>query len=208
LTGDDTTCGGTLHEQLKLKSRREPMTSIMFSNRRIGQLLTRCLNFLDISSNRLTSIADIEHMHELKHLRARKNCISNMNDITNTMKQWLHLTEMELQGNPICSQQKYRERIITNSVSLVLLDGKEINNTTRDFLRQIEMSKTGHQRTPFLVHNVPKLSPEIANLTKNFTSGVRKSITQSILQDAEFESNSSNTFTKSDESFFSPPWKA
>ena len=73
---------------------------------------------LNISDNGLTSLAEIENLHALKHLIAQKNCINNLADITNTVKHWFHLIEMELQGNPICLLQKYRERIIINSTNL------------------------------------------------------------------------------------------
>jgi len=41
-----------------------------------------------------------------------------MTDLTQAVSVWGHLTNLELQGNPVCSHQKYRESLITCSSKL------------------------------------------------------------------------------------------
>jgi hypothetical protein len=41
-----------------------------------------------------------------------------MTDLTQAVSQWDHLTNLELQGNPVRSHRKYRESLITCSSKL------------------------------------------------------------------------------------------
>jgi len=73
---------------------------------------------LDVSSNSLTSLVDLECLQELEWLIAQYNCLTDITNLTQAVSSWYHLTNLELQGNPVCSQQKYRERLITCSNKL------------------------------------------------------------------------------------------
>lgn len=124
---------------------------------------------------------------------------------------------------------------------LVMLDGKQIHDTTREFLKRLEINK-GHKMTlpqtranPTLPEDITSefcchlycicgtyitllkspcikhlhfTLPYFSDLTKNFTPGVRKSITNSILHDAEFTAVSSNYESKLAKSFMFPGWNA
>ncbi|PSN40747.1 Protein phosphatase 1 regulatory subunit 42, partial [Blattella germanica] len=105
-------------QELHIQKQNLPQGETLHFDPRTTKSLARCLRILDISANGLTSIAELENLLELQHLIARNNCINNINDITDTVSHWTCLTEMELQGNPVCLHQKYRERIITCSNSL------------------------------------------------------------------------------------------
>jgi hypothetical protein len=41
-----------------------------------------------------------------------------MVDLTQAVSQWNNLTNLELEGNPVCLQRKYRERLIASSNKL------------------------------------------------------------------------------------------
>jgi hypothetical protein len=81
-------------------------------------IFQRCLHTLDVTGNGLTSVADLECLHELKWLIAQNNCLCDVMDLTRAVSQWNNLTNLELEGNPVCSQYKYRERLITCSNKL------------------------------------------------------------------------------------------
>lgn len=78
----------------------------------------KSLHVLDVTGNGLTSVADLQSLHELKSLTARHNCLSDIMDLTQAVSQWYHLTNLELIGNPVCLQQKYREKLIAFSNNL------------------------------------------------------------------------------------------
>ncbi|KAJ4428151.1 hypothetical protein ANN_24166 [Periplaneta americana] len=260
-------------EELHIQKQQLPQGEMLHFDPRTMKGLSRCLHVLDITSNGLSSIADLECLQEIEWLIARSNKLSDITDLTQTISQWYNLTTLELQGNPVCSQQKYRERLITSSNRLdfnrqtniiaidrikdkamvldpticfernlsqadevniekqeiyepnllflsskynipinqwvvrVLLDGKQIHETTRDFLKKLEMTKIGRQMAPQLLNSTPTLSADITNLTKNFTPGVRKSITQSILQDAELTTVMNENLKKTSNTSMFPAWK-
>lgn len=78
----------------------------------------RCLHTLDVTSNGMMSVADLECLSELKWLIAQNNHLCDIMDLTRVVSQWNNLINLELEGNPVCSQQKYRERLITCSNKL------------------------------------------------------------------------------------------
>ncbi|XP_021914130.1 protein phosphatase 1 regulatory subunit 42-like isoform X2 [Zootermopsis nevadensis] len=183
-------------EELHIQNQQLPQGETLQFDPRTMKGLAKSLHVLDVTSNGLTSVADLQCLHNLKSLTAQYNCLSDTIDLIQAVSQWYRLTSLELIGNPVCSQQKYRERlIIFSSNNLVLLDGKQIHDTSRDFLKRLEIIK-GHKMASPINHSNPTLPADIANLTKNFTPGVMKSITHSILHDAELKATSSDYASK------------
>lgn len=54
---------------------------------------------------------------------------------------WPRLAKLDLSGNLICMKNKYRERLIVLAPNLLMLDGKEIQETSRQFLQNWKTSK-------------------------------------------------------------------
>ena len=69
-----------------------------------------------------------------------------MKEINVLLKLWKKLWKLELSGNPLCFKSKYRERIIVVAPNIEVLDGKEINNTSRQFLQSWKANKETLQR--------------------------------------------------------------
>ena len=61
-------------------------------------------------------------------------------------KCWPRLWKLELSGNLLCLKNKYRERIIVLAPNLESLDGKEIQEMSRQFLQNWKNSKEVSQR--------------------------------------------------------------
>uniref|UniRef100_A0A3Q4I7I9 Protein phosphatase 1, regulatory subunit 42 n=1 Tax=Neolamprologus brichardi TaxID=32507 RepID=A0A3Q4I7I9_NEOBR len=55
-------------------------------------------------------------------------------ELEDVFSHWPQLFLMDLSGNPVCKKTKYRDRLITVCTSLEALDGREINDLTREFL--------------------------------------------------------------------------
>ena len=45
------------------------------------------------------------------------------------------LWKLEIEGNPVCSKPKFRDRVIIMAGNLAMMDGKEITDTSRKFLQ-------------------------------------------------------------------------
>ncbi|XP_023713262.1 protein phosphatase 1 regulatory subunit 42 isoform X2 [Cryptotermes secundus] len=195
-------------EELHVQRQQLPQGETLHFDPRTMKGLARCLHTLDVTSNGMTSVADLECLNELKWLIAQNNCLCDIMDLTRVVSQWNNITSLELEGNPVCSQQKYRERLITCSNKLALLDGKQISDATRDFLKRLEINKAGHKLVSNQTHVNSTLPADITSLTKNFTPGVTNSITRSSVQDAKLKELSCDYTTKLSKCFMFPAWKA
>jgi protein phosphatase 1 regulatory subunit 42 len=69
-----------------------------------------------------------------------------MKEMVVLLKCWPKLWKLELAGNPLCLKNKYRERIIVLTPHLEMLDGKEIQEMSRQFLQNWKTSKEIIQR--------------------------------------------------------------
>jgi hypothetical protein len=70
-----------------------------------------------------------------------------MKELNVLLKCWTKLWKLELSENPMCTKSKYRERIIVLAPQLEVLDGKEINDTSRQFLQNWKASKEIFQKS-------------------------------------------------------------
>ena len=89
---------------------------------------------MNVSGNNLDSLSEIGSLRNLEQLIASNNCLSDMKEMVVLLKCWPKLWKLELTGNPLCLKNKYRERIIVLTPHLEMLDGKEIQEMSRQFL--------------------------------------------------------------------------
>ncbi len=103
--------------------------------------LKKKLQILNISGNNLDTLNDIEPLTNLAELYASNNNLNDMKEMSTLLKYWFRLRKLELNGNPFCSKNKYRERIIVQAPNIDWLDGKEIQDIERQFLQNWKESK-------------------------------------------------------------------
>jgi hypothetical protein len=89
----------------------------------------------------LDTLNDIEPLTNLAELYASNNNLNDMKEMSTLLKYWFRLRKLELNGNPFCSKNKYRERIIVQAPNIDWLDGKEIQDIERQFLQNWKESK-------------------------------------------------------------------
>ena len=97
----------------------------------------------------MDTLSEIGPLRNLEQLIASNNALSDMKELVILLKCWPRLWKLELNGNPLCLKNKYRERIIVLTPSLEYLDGKEIQEMSRQFLQNWKTSKevTQQQRS-------------------------------------------------------------
>jgi protein phosphatase 1 regulatory subunit 42 len=81
-----------------------------------------------------------------------------MKEMSFLFKCWPRLWKLELHGNLLCLKNKYRERIIVLAPNLESLDGKEIQEMSRQFLQNWKNSKEVSQN---------RTKPETNNTNNN-----------------------------------------
>lgn len=94
------------------------------------------LTVLNISGNALTSLAELDCLTSLQQLSASDNLLTNLRELTQLLRSsWQRLHRLDIANNPLCHRQKYRDRIIVAAPALETLDGVEVSETTKQFLR-------------------------------------------------------------------------
>ncbi len=99
------------------------------------------LEILNVSNNNLDTLSEIGSLINLKQLKASNNDLNDMKEMSILLKCWPKLLTLELNGNPICLKNKYRERIIVQAPNIKILDEKEIQELSRQFLQNWKTSK-------------------------------------------------------------------
>ncbi|KAM9332625.1 protein phosphatase 1 regulatory subunit 42 [Pholidichthys leucotaenia] len=125
-----------LHEltELHLENQRlSPGEKLLFDPRTLLSL-SKSLTVLNINNNNIDDIRDLAVLKELQHFSAVDNKLHDMKELEDVFANWSRLLLMDLGGNPVCKKPKYRDRLITVCKNLEALDGREINNLTRQFL--------------------------------------------------------------------------
>uniref|UniRef100_A0A3B5BK90 Protein phosphatase 1, regulatory subunit 42 n=1 Tax=Stegastes partitus TaxID=144197 RepID=A0A3B5BK90_9TELE len=136
-----------LHElkELHLESQKlAPGEKLLFDPRTLLSLADS-LCVLNINKNNIDDIRDLAVLKELRHFSAADNKLYNM-ELEDVFSLWPQLLLMDLSGNPVCKKPKYRDRLITECKSLEALDGREINELTRQFLINWKATKEAKKR--------------------------------------------------------------
>ncbi|XP_038583650.1 protein phosphatase 1 regulatory subunit 42 [Micropterus salmoides] len=137
-----------LHElkELHLENQRLAPGEKLLLDPRTLLSLAESLCVLNISNNNIDDIRDLAVLKELQHFSAADNKLHNMEELEDVSSHWPLLLQMDLRGNPVCKKPKYRDRLITVCKSLEVLDGKEINELTRQFLINWKASKEAKKK--------------------------------------------------------------
>jgi protein phosphatase 1 regulatory subunit 42 len=99
------------------------------------------IKVLNVSGNNLDSLSELGSLVNLEQLLASNNNLADMKEMSFLFKCWPRLWKLELNGNLLCLKNKYRERIIILAPNLESLDGKEIQEMSRQFLQNWKNSK-------------------------------------------------------------------
>jgi len=103
--------------------------------------LSGSLEVLNVAGNRIDDLGDLCHLQSIHTLNLSNNFIRSMKELQGLLQANRRLQRLRVVGNPICHINKYRENIITMSISLLELDSKEITKIQRQFLLNWKISK-------------------------------------------------------------------
>ena len=82
------------------------------------------LEYLSLSSNQISSLFPLSHCINLREIYLRNNNISSFEELNN----FLHLLNLKilwLEGNPICNDKFYRNKVLNILPQLISLDNKK-----------------------------------------------------------------------------------
>ncbi|KAG9283388.1 protein phosphatase 1 regulatory subunit 42 isoform X1 [Astyanax mexicanus] len=132
--------------ELHIESQRLPPGEKLIFDPCTILALSGSLSVLNINNNNIDEIHDLAVLNNLTHLYAADNQLQDMQELELVFSQWPQLNRMDLRGNPVCHKPKYRDRLITICRKLEDLDGKEINELSRQFLINWKASKEAKRK--------------------------------------------------------------
>lgn len=122
------------------------------------------LEILNISGNNLDSLEELSCLERLQDLTANNNCLNNLRELIQLLSIWKNVKRLDTSRNPFCAKARYRERLIVSSTTLgsrqivelikqircfvfriEMLDGKQITDNSRQFLRNWKASRETQQ---------------------------------------------------------------
>ena len=124
--------------------------------------IANSLSRLNIAGNGIRSLASFCSLSQLENVDARRNCIANIGDAVEIFaNEDSQIRNLDLRGNPVCNQPRYRDNLILHGRPLRTLDDKDIEPQQRDFLMRFEMHKRRPKRTVASksVERLPKAAP-------------------------------------------------
>ncbi|XP_042608192.1 protein phosphatase 1 regulatory subunit 42 isoform X3 [Cyprinus carpio] len=117
------------------------------------------LSKLFLGGNSITVVEGLDELKSLKelHVEGQKlprgeklvfdpRSISSLSELETVFSQWSQLRLLDLNRNPVCHKPKYRDRLITACKILEDLDGKQINELSRQFLVNWKASKDAKKK--------------------------------------------------------------
>ncbi|XP_056640909.1 protein phosphatase 1 regulatory subunit 42-like [Diorhabda sublineata] len=171
-------------EELHIENQNMPDgTALCFDPRSLLKL-SRTLQILNISYNKIVSFASLSPLIELTSIDASHCKLNDLKEVCDTIRNWKYLNRAVFQGNPFSKLHRYREDIIINCYYLESLDGKEIQENTRQFLKRLEREKIA--RSKFTIPAVPNLSEIVETLPKNYSPAVQKTVSAAILKGKKY----------------------
>ncbi|XP_068018611.1 protein phosphatase 1 regulatory subunit 42 [Melanerpes formicivorus] len=132
--------------ELHIESQRLPLGEKLVFDPRSLRSLAKSLTVLNISNNNIDELEELAVLENLSYLTAADNQLRCMKDLEVALHQWTKLCRMDLTGNPICQEPKYRDRIVVQSPALESLDGKEIKEVERQFLMNWQASRAARRK--------------------------------------------------------------
>ena len=121
-------------KELHVEHQQLPTGEQMLFDPRTLMCLSQSLSVLNISGNGIDSIKDLSCLRCTRQLLVKDNSLSSMKELSRVLASLTQLWKLDIEGNPICSKPKFRDRVIVMTENLTMLDGKDITETSRRFL--------------------------------------------------------------------------
>ena len=114
------------------------------------------LEVLEIAECGIDSLVELRCLETLRVLNLAGNKIASFEELEILFAHLRSLESVDLRGNPICKQVKYREKVIVMG-NFRELDGKDIPETQRETLRRMMHRKPGPAKKPVAPKEVSPL---------------------------------------------------
>ena len=182
-------------KELHVENQKLPTGEKMLFDPRTLMCLSQSLLVLNISGNGVDSINELACLKSLTQLTCKDNKLTSMKELSRVFGSLSSLWKLEIEGNPVCSKPKFRDRVIIMAANLAMMDGKEITDTSRKFLqnwrnmRDLRKRQTEQDILPPITNGSSSEDVQRRNNTNNQSPLARNSVSS---PRQEFTSNGQN----------------
>ncbi|XP_072155606.1 uncharacterized protein [Bemisia tabaci] len=99
-------------EVLHIQNQRLPPGGMMYFDPRCVTGIQICLKDLNVAGNNLIVLTDFVGLNKLEKLDATDNKLENLSQIRDDLSELSRLRSLDLRGNPITKEIRYREKIV------------------------------------------------------------------------------------------------
>ncbi|XP_018907147.2 protein phosphatase 1 regulatory subunit 42 isoform X1 [Bemisia tabaci] len=159
-------------EVLHIQNQRLPPGGMMYFDPRCVTGIQICLKDLNVAGNNLIVLTDFVGLNKLEKLDATDNKLENLSQIRDDLSELSRLRSLDLRGNPITKEIRYREKIVAVLQCVDDLDGKTVTDMNRIFIQNLEKCKKAEKKPAI------EFSKDIKSLAEHLPPGIRNSITE------------------------------
>jgi len=143
-------------QELHVQGQRLPANQPLVFDPASIDAIADSLFVLNTQKNNLTDATQFAVLHQLEKLDLSLNHITQFEQVGSIFQDGacMNMTVLEVKGNPVDKQHKFRDYVVLMSPSLNILNGREITQTERQFLVNREAAKARARR-----HNGDDLEP-------------------------------------------------
>ncbi|XP_074042534.1 protein phosphatase 1 regulatory subunit 42 [Leptinotarsa decemlineata] len=163
-------------EELHIEKQALPNGSCLCFDPRTIFAISPTLQILNVSGNNIPSLSSLAPLRNLRVIDASDNDLDDIKDICQSIRNWYYLTEANFTGNSVGKKHRYRETVIGNTNLLRLLDGKNVSDVTRSFVKKFEEEKLLRTKQGVILSDVVK------GLPKNYPPPLKKAVSASMLK--------------------------
>ena len=73
---------------------------------------------LNVSGNGITSLSDLQCLHQLRQLTTTDNRLCDVHELAHLLMSWRRLDRLDVANNPLCRRNKYRDYLIIATPAL------------------------------------------------------------------------------------------
>merc|ERR1711871_149960 len=124
--------------ELRLSGQRIPEDVVFTFDIECLEAISWSMALLDLSMCRLVDPRPLSLLRSLQKLNIADNLIEEGETLSETLPHLTQLAELQVSGNPVARQQKYRQNTIVCCECLEMLDEREVTTKERQYLTHVK----------------------------------------------------------------------
>jgi Leucine-rich repeat (LRR) protein len=132
-----------LLQELHAQAQNLPGGESMYFDTASLQAISDSLQVLNVQKNNIREISPLRLLHNIEKLDLSMNNVESFEEVGSLFRHncCTNMTSLEMKGNPVDKQHRFRDYIIMMTSNLTSLNGRDITQTERQFIMNREAAK-------------------------------------------------------------------